>query len=59
MNIIDQKLIEAWTILTLSKDITDKTIAEAMELAQVPEKYREQVEVKVAERTIEILSQTN
>lgn len=45
-NIIDQKLIDAWTILVLAKRKT---------IEKVPEKYRNEVEIKVAEKTIEIL----
>lgn len=56
MNIIDKKLIEAWTVLTLHEGVTDKTIQQAMENIGVPEKYREDVELAVAKRTIEILS---
>jgi len=44
--IIDLKLIEAWSVLVLAEK---KTIDE------VPEKYRTEVEVKVAEKTIEAL----
>ena len=46
MNIIEQKLIEAYAVLVL---------AEKRTLEEVPEKLRSAVEIKVAERTIEIL----
>lgn len=45
--IIDEKLIDAYTVLVLAKR---KTIEE------VPKKYRSEVDIKVAERTIEVLS---
>ena len=45
-NIIDLKLIAAWTVLVL---------AERKTIEEVPEKYRKEVEIKVAERTIEVL----
>lgn len=44
--IIEQKLIDAYAVLVL---------AEIKTLEQVPEKLRDAVEVKVAERTIEVL----
>lgn len=46
MTIIEQKLIDAYTVLVL---------AERKILEEVPEKLRNEVEIKVAERTIEIL----
>ena len=46
MNIIDLKLIDAYTVLVLA-DIKD--------ILEVPSKYRSEVEIKVAERTIEVL----
>lgn len=48
MNIIDLKLIDAHTVLVL---------AERKTIEEIPEKYRNEVEIKVAERTIEVLSQ--
>ena len=45
-NIIDLKLIDAYTVLVL---------AERKEIEEVPKKYRNEVEIKVAERTIEVL----
>jgi len=47
MSIIELKLIDAYIILVL---------AEKRTIEQVPEKLRAEVEIKVAERTIEILS---
>lgn len=44
--IIEQKLIEAYAVLVLAEK---KTIEE------VPEKLRSTIEIKVAEKTIEIL----
>lgn len=55
MSLIDKKYIECYTILTLANGITDKTIEQAMMNVGVPEKYRAQVELRVAERTIETL----
>lgn len=46
MNIIDEKLIDAYTVLVL---------AERKTIEEVPEKYREEVKIRKAERTIEIL----
>ena len=46
MNIIDLKLIDAYTILVL---------AERKTIGEVPKKYQDEVEIKVAERTIEVL----
>lgn len=45
-NIIDLKLIGAWEILVRG---------EVKSIEDVPEKYREEVEIKVAERIIEKL----
>lgn len=44
--IIDEKLIDAWTVLVMADRRTIK---------EVPEKYREEVEIRKAERTIEVL----
>ncbi len=44
--IIDEKLIDAYTVLVL---------AERLDILQVPEKYRQEVEIRKAERTIEVL----
>lgn len=58
MNIIDKKLMDAYTILVLA----DKYIFREEDRVNttqllVPQKYKEEVEIKVAERTIEVLSQ--
>lgn len=47
MNLIDLKLIDAYTVLVL---------AEIKTIDEVPEKYVNEVEIKVAERTIEVLT---
>jgi hypothetical protein len=44
--IIDEKLIDAYTVLVL---------AERLDISEVPEKYRQEVEIRKAERTIEVL----
>lgn len=44
--IIDEKLIDAYTVLVL---------AERKTIEEVPEKYRQEVEIRKAERTIEVL----
>lgn len=44
--IIDEKLIDAYVVLVL---------AERKTIEEVPEKYKEEVEIKVAEKTIEVL----
>ena len=41
MTFIEQKLIDAWTVLILATDITKKT------LADVPENLRAEVEITV------------
>lgn len=46
MTIIEQKLIDAYTVLVL---------AEKKTINDVPERLRQAVEIKVAERTIEVL----
>ena len=57
MNIIDMKLIDAWSVLTLAENakIEIKSIKQAMNNINVPEKYKNDVEIKVAEKTIETL----
>ncbi len=50
MNIIDEKLIDAYVILVL---------AERKTIDEVPKKYREEVEIRKAERTIEVLGGEN
>ena len=46
MDIIDMKLIDAYTVLVL---------AEKKGIDEVPMKYKNEVEIKVAEKTIEVL----
>ena len=46
MIIIDLKLIDAYTVLIL---------AERKTIEEVPGKYQQEVEIKVAEKTIEVL----
>ncbi len=57
MNIIDTKLIDAWSVLTMAENAKSeiKSIKQAMENIEVPEKYQREVEIKVAERTIKVL----
>ena len=43
--IIDEKLIDAYVVLVL---------AERKTIEEVPEKYREEVEIRKAEKTIEV-----
>lgn len=54
-NIIDLKLIDAWAVLCFAEDDAEKTIEEIIEEVNVPEKYREEVAIRIAERRIEIL----
>lgn len=59
MNIIDLKLINAYTILVLA----DKYILREEDRINttqllVPNKYVDEVEIKVAERTVEVLEGT-
>ena len=58
-NVIDIKLIDAWSVLTLAENakIEIKSIKQAMNNINVPEKYKNDVEIKVAEKTIEILEE--
>ena len=56
MSLIDDKYIECYTILTLANGVADKTIEQAMTNIKVPEKYRDRVEIKVAERMIGVLN---
>lgn len=55
MNIIDLKLIDAYSTLCFYKDDNTKTIEEILDEVKVPEKYREQVGIRIAERRIRIL----
>ncbi len=56
MSLIDDKYVECYTILTLANGVADKTIEQAMTNIKVPEKYRDRVEIKVAERMIGVLN---
>ena len=56
MSLIDDKYVECYTILTLANGVPDKTIEQAMTNIKVPEKYRDRVEIKVAERMIGVLN---
>jgi hypothetical protein len=56
VTIIEQKLIDAYTILTLAeKYITKEEDRQNENQKLVPEKFIQAVEIKVAERTIEVL----
>lgn len=59
MNIIDTKLIDAWSVLTMAEyaKAEIKSIKQAMNNINVPEKYKNDVEIKVAEKTIETLEE--
>lgn len=56
-NVIDIKLIDAWSVLTMAENARSeiKSIKQAMENIEVPEKYQREVEIKVAERTVKVL----
>lgn len=56
MTLIEQKLVEAYAVLVMANKYIlreEDRINENQKL--VPEKYRQEVKIKVAERTIEIL----
>lgn len=56
MTLIEQKLIDAYAVLVMANRYIlkeDDRINENQKL--VPSKYRQEVEIKVAERTIEVL----
>ena len=54
MNIIDSKLIDAYTVLVLvDRYIINETYRTNEEQKLVPEQYRDDVEVQVAERIIQ------
>jgi len=57
MNIIDKKLIDAYIILVLAEKyiIKEENRINENQLL-VPIKYQNEVEISVAERTIEVLS---
>ena len=54
MDAMKFKLIDAWSVMTLSKSDLNKEISEMMEEANVPSELRNEVAIKVAERTIEV-----
>ena len=54
--IIDLKLIDAYTILCLAKDDRQKVIEDIIVEVNVPEKYVEEVSVRIANKRIEVLS---
>lgn len=55
MNIIDFKLIDAYTVLCLAKEKADNTIEDLLLEVKVPEKYKQEVSIKIAEKRVEIL----
>ena len=55
VNMIDFKLIDAYTILCLSKEKESNTIEDLLLEVKVPEKYKREVSIKVAEKRVEIL----
>lgn len=58
MTIIDLKLIDAYTVLVLAERyIIDEANRINENQLLVPDKYRDDVEIEVAERTIDVLSQ--
>lgn len=57
MNIIDLKLIDAWTVKCLYVDDGEKSIDDIMAEVVVPDKYKREVGNKVANRRIEVLSE--
>lgn len=57
MNVIDLKLIDAWTIKSLYVDDGEKSINDIMAEIAVPDKYKREVGNKVANRRIEVLSE--
>lgn len=57
MSIIDLKLIDAYTVLVLAEQyiINEEDRKNSNQLL-VPIKYKREVEIKVAEKTIEVLN---
>lgn len=56
MTIIEQKLVDAYTVLVLAEKYILREEERQNEHQQlVPEKYVNEVEIKVAERTVEVL----
>lgn len=56
MNVIDLKLIDAYTVLVLAEKyvLSEENRINENQLL-VPNKYKDEVEIKVAEKTIEVL----
>lgn len=59
VNVIDFKLIDAYTILCLSKEKENNTIEDLLLEVKVPEKYRQEVSIKIAEKRVEVLKEDN
>ncbi len=59
VNVIDFKLIDAYTTLCLSKERENNTIEELLLEVKVPEKYKKDVSIKVAEKRVEILEEND
>lgn len=59
MNIIDIKLIDAYSTLCFYKDDNTKTIEDILNEVNVPVKYREDISIKIAERRINTLGGAN
>lgn len=57
MNIIDLKLIDAWTVRSLYVDDGEKSIDDIMTEIGVPDEYKKEVGNKVAIRRIDVLSE--
>ena len=57
--LIDFKLIDAYTVLCLSKEKEDNTIEDLLLEVKVPEKYRQEVSIKIAEKRVEVLKEDN
>lgn len=56
MNIIDEKLIGAYTIMVLAERyILEESDRKYDSQKLVPSKYKDEVGIKVSERTIEVL----
>lgn len=59
VNVIDFKLIDAYTTLCLSKEKENNTIEELLLEVKVPEKYKNEVSIKVAKKRVEILEEND
>lgn len=56
MNLIEQKLVDAYAVLVMAKKYIIKEEDRVNENQKlVPSKYVKDVEIKIAERTIEVL----